>query len=88
LSSAGHIASLVNPPANPKSSYYTGSLEGNPSPDEWLETAEQHTGSWWENWADWVSEKSGDLVEAPTELGSRRYPAETPAPGRYVRESH
>ena|SRR5437899_11556701 len=28
LSNAGHIASLVNPPGNPKASYYTGGAQG------------------------------------------------------------
>ena len=41
LSNAGHIASLVNPPGNPKASYFTGPLDNDESPDEWLEGAEQ-----------------------------------------------
>ena len=47
LSNAGHIASLVNPPGNPKASYYTGGAPG-PDPEVWLASATQHTGSWWE----------------------------------------
>ena len=27
LSNAGHIASLVNPPGNPKANYYTGPVD-------------------------------------------------------------
>ena len=50
LSNAGHIASLVNPPGNPKASYYTGASPG-PDPEAWLASATRHTGSWWEAWA-------------------------------------
>jgi polyhydroxyalkanoate synthase len=85
LSNAGHIASLVNPPGNPKASYYLG---GNPGsdPDEWFAGAQQRTGSWWENWADWVLERSGDEGPAPTKLGGHCHPVLDPAPGQYVRD--
>lgn len=83
LSNAGHIASLVNPPGNPKATYYTGGPPG-PDPDAWLEGAQRHTGSWWERWADWVIERSGDERQAPTRLGSRRHRPREDAPGLYV----
>jgi polyhydroxyalkanoate synthase len=85
LSNAGHIASLINPPGNPKASYYTAGSPG-PDPDEWLAGAQQHTGSWWEDWADWILGRSGDERPAPTKLGSHRHPVLDPAPGRYVRD--
>ena len=88
LSNAGHIASLVNPPGNPKASYYTGSMDKNQSASEWLETAEKHAGSWWEHWGDWVSDRSGKQVPAPTKLGGGSYPALGDAPGTYVRQSN
>jgi polyhydroxyalkanoate synthase len=85
LSNAGHIASLVNPPGNPKASYYLGSEPGS-DPDEWLAGAQQHTGSWWQHWADWILERSGDERRAPAKLGGRRHPVLDPAPGRYVKD--
>ena len=85
LSNAGHIASLVNPPGNPKSSYFVGPLAGQLDPDEWLKSAEPRTGSWWEYWTDWVIERSGDQVPAPRQLGSATFPPLGPAPGEYVR---
>ncbi len=88
LSNAGHIASLVNPPGNPKANYYTAPLDPEASPEAWLETAENHTGSWWEHWADWAVERSGDQVPAPETLGSARFPAQAPAPGSYVRQAN
>ena len=83
LSNAGHIQSLVNPPGNPKASYWTG---GEPVPDAhaWRATAEKHTGSWWEPWAEWMLERSGDEVPAPAGPGSADHPALEPAPGSYV----
>lgn len=83
LSSSGHIQSLVNPPGNPKMKYYTGPAPG-PDPHAWREQAESHTGSWWERWAAWTIERSGQERPAPEWLGSGAYPAGDPAPGRYV----
>jgi polyhydroxyalkanoate synthase subunit PhaC len=84
LSNAGHIASLVNPPGNPKASYYTAPLSDGASPDEWLDGAEKHTGSWWEHWVEWASGQSGREVPAPDAPGSAKHPALVAAPGSYV----
>jgi polyhydroxyalkanoate synthase len=85
LSNSGHIASLVNPPGNPKSTYYLGPKPG-PDPQEWLKQATKYTGTWWEVWAEWSAKRSGALVAAPKQLGSRKHPVLGPAPGDYVRE--
>ena len=85
LSNAGHIASLVNPPGNPKASYFTGPLTKGEAPEQWLESAEKHVGSWWENWSDWLLARSGEEKAAPASLGSERFPPRGPAPGSYVR---
>jgi polyhydroxyalkanoate synthase len=85
LSNSGHIASLVNPPGNPKSSYYLGPEPG-PDPQKWLEGATKHSGTWWEVWADWSARRGGALKVAPKKLGSRRHPTLAEAPGGYVRE--
>ena len=84
LSNAGHIASLVNPPGNPKASYYIGGPVDD-GPQEWLAGAIKHTGSWWEAWADWMAERSGPLQAARPELGSTAHPRLVDAPGFYVR---
>ncbi|WP_409329693.1 PHA/PHB synthase family protein [Trujillonella humicola] len=85
LSNAGHIASLVNPPGNPKASYLVGGEPG-AGAEHWRETAEKRTGTWWEAWADWVLERSGERRPAPASTGSARHPALEPAPGSYVRD--
>ena len=84
-SSAGHIASLVNPPGNPKASYHTGGPPG-PDPEAWLASSTRHVGSWWEPWAEWVTERSGAEQAAPNRLGSRRHRPAEAAPGLYVRD--
>lgn len=83
LSNAGHIASLVNPPGNPKASYFIG---GDPShgPEHWRATAEKRQGTWWEAWADWLLERSGDERAAPATGGNPDHPPLEPAPGSYV----
>jgi polyhydroxyalkanoate synthase subunit PhaC len=84
LSNAGHIASLVNPPGNPKAHFFTGP-EPEPDPGRWQAKAEKRPGTWWEHWADWALERSGDARRPPAKLGSRRFRVIQPAPGAYVR---
>jgi polyhydroxyalkanoate synthase len=83
LSNAGHVASLVNPPGNPKATYWAGGKPGS-DPETWQASAEKYTGSWWEAWAEWVLERSGAERPAPTDLGSDEHPPLEPAPGSYV----
>ncbi|GAA4557202.1 PHA/PHB synthase family protein [Pseudonocardia xishanensis] len=83
LSNAGHIASLVNPPGNPKASYFIGGDPAN-GPEHWRDTAERRTGTWWEPWADWIVERSGAERPAPTAPGDADHPPLEPAPGSYV----
>jgi polyhydroxyalkanoate synthase len=85
LSHSGHIASLVNPPGNPKAHYWTGGTPG-ADPEQWLARAERHQGSWWEAWADWITAQAGDRRPRPETPGSERYPVLSAAPGLYVRD--
>jgi len=81
LSAAGHIAGIVNPPS-PKAWYRVGAA--NPAdPDEWLAESVKHEGSWWEDWAEWMAERSGKRVKPPR-MGSRKHKALDDAPGPYV----
>ncbi|HEU5294235.1 MAG TPA: alpha/beta fold hydrolase [Burkholderiaceae bacterium] len=83
LSNSGHIASLVNPPGNPKATYWVGP-EPKLEPDAWLEKATKKTGTWWEVWADWTIARGGAMKAAPKSLGSRKHPPLGAAPGEYV----
>jgi polyhydroxyalkanoate synthase len=83
LSNSGHIQSLVNPPGNPKAAHWVGGDAG-PDPEDWKAGAEKRAGSWWEMWASWALERSGDEVPAPTRLGSDAHDPLQAAPGSYV----
>lgn len=85
LSSQGHIQALVNPSGNPKGRYHTNP-DTPDDPDQWLDGATEHSGSWWDHWSVWLKGQAGKLVAAPEELGSEANPATIPAPGRYVLE--
>ena len=83
LTSSGHVAGIVNPP-NSKRKHWTN--EALPAtPDEWLAGAEEHPGSWWDDWAVWVAKRSGPRRRPPG-LGSDAYPALADAPGDYVHQ--
>ncbi len=82
LSSGGHIAGIVNPP-NPKAWTLVHDEANPPSPQEWKDTAERKQVSWWEDWARWSDETSGDMIDPPR-MGSEQYPVLGDAPGRYV----
>ncbi|MFJ9779091.1 alpha/beta fold hydrolase [Amycolatopsis sp. NPDC101161] len=84
LSSSGHIQSILNPPGNPKASYYRNT-ENPESAKEWKAEAEKVAGSWWPRWLEWLGERSGELVDAPAVVGSDRYAPIEAAPGSYVR---
>lgn len=85
LSNSGHIQALVNPPDNPKASFYVN--DTNPAdPAEWLQSARSVRASWWVDWADWVLPRSGELRAKPRKLGDAVHPPIVAAPGEYVRQ--
>lgn len=80
VSGSGHIAGVVNPPAAGKYQYWTND-EGAETVEDWLAGASETAGSWWPNWLQWISEKSGAKVKArlPFDVGLGD------APGEFVR---
>jgi polyhydroxyalkanoate synthase subunit PhaC len=85
LSTSGHIASMVNPPGNPKSTFQTGPGNDNPAdPADWLRAAQTMTGSWWPDYSAWLGDRSGPRRERPDQLGNASYPPLQAAPGSYV----
>jgi polyhydroxyalkanoate synthase len=83
LSTNGHIAALVNPPGNPKSSF-RASDETPADPQQFLASVEPTPGSWWTDFVDWLTAHSGPEKAAPRRLGNARHPVLGPAPGTYV----
>jgi polyhydroxyalkanoate synthase len=82
LSTNGHIASLVNPPTNPKSTFQVAGSTP-PDPQEWLAQAETTKGSWWPDYMAWLGERSGEEIDAPEKLGGE-LEILADAPGTYV----
>ena len=83
LSSAGHVASIVNPPSNPKASFRIADSTPAEAHD-WLKAAETVKGSWWPDFSQWLHEHGGELVDAPSTPGVPEFPVIAPAPGTYV----
>ncbi len=79
LAASGHIAGVVNPPAKNKYCYWTNK----DLPDDaqaWLDSAEEHAGSWWPHWHEWAKKYAGKKVPARSIKKSLE-----PAPGSYVK---
>jgi polyhydroxyalkanoate synthase len=82
LSTAGHIAGVVNPPG-PKAKYWTNE-ERPDDPQAWMDAATPVEDTWWNDWAAWIAREGGAKVAAPQSLGSPGHPATEAAPGTYV----
>jgi polyhydroxyalkanoate synthase len=83
LGASGHIAGVINPPAREKRHYWTND-HLTQDPDTWFNNAEQHSGSWWNDWFTWLAEHAGEREASVPSAGNAQYPALEPAPGRYV----
>jgi polyhydroxyalkanoate synthase len=81
LSTSGHIASLVNPPGNPRSTFQVAG-DTPPDPEKWLGQAETVQGSWWPDFMTWLGERSGEQVSPPNVAGELEQAVD--APGTYV----
>ena len=84
LSTSGHIAALVNPAGNKKSSYQVGD-DVTADAGDWQRSAPTGQGSWWPDYAAWLAERSGAQVPAPATLGGEQFAVIEAAPGSYVR---
>jgi polyhydroxyalkanoate synthase subunit PhaC len=85
LSSSGHIACMVNPPAQSKAAFRTA--PANPAdPEEFLAAATTVAGSWWPDYSSWLAERSGGRKRRPRTLGRAAYPVRCAAPGTYVHD--
>jgi len=88
LTTGGHNAGIVSEPGRDGRSFRVWAKRNTDyyiDPDTWLDQVPRKEGSWWPEWADWLSEHSGAPV-APPALGSPDYPPLRDAPGEYVRQ--
>ena len=83
LAGSGHIAGVINPPsANKYQHWINPALPATLA--EWQADAQENPGSWWNHWAGWLHDKSGDWV-APRDPKSGPLSPLEPAPGSYVK---
>ncbi|MDH4312456.1 MAG: alpha/beta fold hydrolase [Gammaproteobacteria bacterium] len=87
LANAGHLQSMINPPGVPKSFFFAAPAN-EADPMTWAQLAQptRQEGSWWPHWRPWIQARSGELVDAPSKLGSRKHKPLCPAPGTYIFE--
>jgi len=84
LAGSGHIAGVVNPPEKKKYQYWTGPTPKGDDVDKWIAGAEEHVGSWWPDWLEWLRAQEATEVEAREPGGGKLKPIED-APGSYVK---
>ena len=84
LSGSGHIAGVVNPPSSGKYQYWTNDNIKDVTLTDWIKGAEEHKGSWWPDWRQWLETIDPEHV-APRDVGAAALPAIEDAPGSYVR---
>jgi polyhydroxyalkanoate synthase len=84
LSGSGHIAGVVNPPSSGKYQYWTNDNIKDVTLADWLKAAQEHKGSWWPDWRQWLETIDPEQVAA-REVGAAALPGIEDAPGSYVR---
>jgi polyhydroxyalkanoate synthase len=84
LAGSGHIAGVVNPPSAGKYQYWTG--EPGSSLEDFVRLAQEHPGSWWIDWIEWLKTVDFQTVAATglRKPGGRGDRVIEDAPGRYV----
>jgi polyhydroxyalkanoate synthase subunit PhaC len=84
LSGSGHIAGVVNPPESGKYQFWTNDHIRDITLADWLKGAQEHKGSWWPDWREWLGSIDAEEVPARS-VGTEALPAIEDAPGSYVR---
>jgi polyhydroxyalkanoate synthase len=82
LGGSGHIAGVINPAASNKYGYHEADVATD-HPEEWLQGARTHAGSWWPHWREWLRPFDGGSVPARDPVAGG-LPVLDPAPGRNV----
>ena len=80
LSTSGHVASVINHPSRQKYHYWTSDKLPEEA-DDWLKNAQQHEGSWWNEWRQWLDAYGDGTVPAQTVSQDRIL---EDAPGSYA----
>jgi polyhydroxyalkanoate synthase len=83
LTASGHIAGVVNPPARKKYQYWTGGAPQG-TLEDWQKDAEEHPGSWWDDWQVWLESLDGRRIRKKRRPGGSKLKPLADAPGTYV----
>ena len=86
LAGSGHIAGVVNPPAQMKYQYWTND-SGAATLEEFIAGATETKGSWWPDWTEWLKGHGDKQVatKGGRVPGEGKLKALEPAPGSYVK---
>ncbi len=88
LASGGHNVGVVAPPSEEGHNYQVSTKKKDApyiGPDEWVKAAPHVEGSWWLEWASWLSAQSGEPCEPPRMgVGPADGDSLPDAPGDYV----
>lgn len=86
LAGSGHIAGVVNPPAQQKYQYWTNDAKA-ASLEEFIAGATETKGSWWPDWLSWLKQGSDTMVavKGGRVPGEGKLKALESAPGSYVK---
>ncbi len=90
LTSGGHNAGIVSGPVHPRRHHRVLARrisDPHLAPDDWMEAAVRHDGSWWPTWQAWLAAHSGAKRKPPA-IGApgKGYKVLEDAPGQYVRQ--
>lgn len=83
LAGSGHLAGVINPTDGGKYPHWLND-ELPDTPEQWLENAKEHKGSWWPNWHKWMKQTSGNKIKALKPGSKASHPSLMDAPGTYV----
>jgi polyhydroxyalkanoate synthase len=86
LAGSGHIAGVVNPPAAQKYQYWVSDSDPD-TLEQFVEAAEEHKGSWWPDWLEWLKDQDPTAVKAEAARipGQGKLKPIEDAPGSYVK---
>ena len=82
LGDSGHIAGVFNPPQARKYQYWTSDQYPQAS-EQWLLQAQDHQGSWWQDWCQWLKPFLG-TQHAAASIEESKLDALEMAPGSYA----
>jgi polyhydroxyalkanoate synthase len=90
LTAGGHNAGIVCGPVHPRRHYRIKTrrlADPHLAPEEWVESATKHQGSWWPAMQGWLAERSDGKAKPPAMGAARKgYEPIADAPGQYVRQ--